>query len=761
MGFGTIRYIGQLSEVSIGELLFSYAVQKENGLLYLRNQKTAKRIYFQKGAAVYVESSLPREYFHRYLIERGHLSPENAIQLLEEARKSKIPAETMLLEAGPLPREEADRVHMLLLCERLIETFGWQEGQFAFFFDRPLPADLVPRELPLEWITYQGIISHYSRDQLKAEMAHHLDETWRLSITPNAVRSQLRLSEEEQTIADKIDGVNKVEDIVFTTPISMRTTLALLLAVHILRLAETPKIEETAETEPLPMELTPDEKNYAQRLIATGPALLNMNPFELLSVGRVFSDTDLRRGYYQLAQRYHQREVIEKYPKSYQALSHRIFEWISLCFEALLEIEKANQDRAFDVYKDIDIEYFDNKEQQIEAETIFLTGMTHFDQMDIEAAIRYFEEAVDVSPNMGEYRTFKALAKLKVAQGDDRKIEEILFDLNRSAAVDSRCYLTFMTLGETHEEQGHREEAFRNYGKALEISIHDKDAKLGQMRTKEPFRLQDQVNAAELEKREAKVENRLKEFIQQSEKANYFEVLGLGDNASPEAVKNSYFKLAKEFHPDRLGRLKDHPLAEEVFGRINTAYSILSSEKKRRVYERSLKVKKDQKRYEKEQEKLEAHKMVAKAKALMNDGRYDQAQDMFEQIDEIRGGCAECKAHIGYIIFRRRGPGDQMGLAQAERYFRESTQIDPNYIEVYLLWGRTYRFMKQYRQAKTYFQKVLDRHEDHVEALREMRLINQRIGDEPDPVKPADGKKGAGDKSEKKGLLGGLFGRKK
>jgi hypothetical protein len=45
---------------------------------------------------------------------------------------------------------------------------------------------------------------------------------------------------------------------------------------------------------------------------------------------------------------------------------------------------------------------------------------------------------------------------------------------------------------------------------------------------------------------------------------------------------------------------------------------------------------------------------------------------------------------------------------------------------------------------------------NHIDALREVRLINQRLGEEPSASTAPD----AGDK-DKKGLLGSLFGKKK
>src|SRR2546425_1562151 len=66
-----------------------------------------------------------------------------------------------------------------------------------------------------------------------------------------------------------------------------------------------------------------------------------------------------------------------------------------------------------------------------------------------------------------------------------------------------------------------------------------------------------------------------------SSKRDYYETLGVPKNASKEDIKNSYRKLALQYHPDRN---KAHG-AEEKFKEISEAYAVLSDEEKRKRYD--------------------------------------------------------------------------------------------------------------------------------------------------------------------------------
>ena len=68
---------------------------------------------------------------------------------------------------------------------------------------------------------------------------------------------------------------------------------------------------------------------------------------------------------------------------------------------------------------------------------------------------------------------------------------------------------------------------------------------------------------------------------------NYYEILEVDRNASPEIIDKAYKTLAKKYHPDLQDDIHKKE-AEETFKIINEAYEVLSNPEKRALYDQKI-----------------------------------------------------------------------------------------------------------------------------------------------------------------------------
>lgn len=96
----------------------------------------------------------------------------------------------------------------------------------------------------------------------------------------------------------------------------------------------------------------------------------------------------------------------------------------------------------------------------------------------------------------------------------------------------------------------------------------------------------------------------------------YYDILGISEDASQDEIKKAYRKKAKKYHPDS----NSDEANEEKFKKINKAYDVLSDEDKRKKYDRFGK------------QGVEGHAQRGQRRAASN------FQDIFEQIFGGGGG---------------------------------------------------------------------------------------------------------------------------
>jgi len=65
-------------------------------------------------------------------------------------------------------------------------------------------------------------------------------------------------------------------------------------------------------------------------------------------------------------------------------------------------------------------------------------------------------------------------------------------------------------------------------------------------------------------------------------KKNYYEILGLNNDASEEEIRKSYKKLAVKFHPDK----NKSKFASDAFKKIAHSFTVLSNKEKKDNYDK-------------------------------------------------------------------------------------------------------------------------------------------------------------------------------
>lgn len=208
-----------------------------------------------------------------------------------------------------------------------------------------------------------------------------------------------------------------------------------------------------------------------------------------------------------------------------------------------------------------------------------------------------------------------------------------------------------------------------------------------------------------------KIEKLHKEYATLS----YYDVLGIRNTATEEEIKKSYFKLAKEFHPDlhfNLPRNMKKKLLE-VFIYMTNAYLTLRDPGKRKMYRPvGDRIQEKQTNYMKNQEIAESKFFEGQNKYRKQD--FEKAANLFASAIYFDG--SEAKYHFYY--------GSALGKIGKQREaleaLKKALNLKPSDSDILAEIGHIYLQLGFPLRAQGYFRKVLEKNPSYKRAREGM-----------------------------------------
>jgi DNA-binding response OmpR family regulator/tetratricopeptide (TPR) repeat protein len=209
--------------------------------------------------------------------------------------------------------------------------------------------------------------------------------------------------------------------------------------------------------------------------------------------------------------------------------------------------------------------------------------------------------------------------------------------------------------------------------------------------------------------------------------SNYFEALGISRESSAGEVRRAYYKMAKEYHPDRFlgsGLSKEMSTkVREMFQYITQAYTVLSNPETCADYLEEL-VHGSKKSIDINQV-IEAESCYQEGRALLKIRRFAAAAKHLKRSLELSPEEPEYMTSYAWALFKS-DPDKNAIQQQALEVLLASRELNPGLDQTHLFLGHVYQAQNKERQAEKSFEMAVQANPNCTEALRELRLINLR-----------------------------------
>ena len=219
--------------------------------------------------------------------------------------------------------------------------------------------------------------------------------------------------------------------------------------------------------------------------------------------------------------------------------------------------------------------------------------------------------------------------------------------------------------------------------------------------------------------------------------ADYFTLLGLPFDASPEVVRTSYLILAKQLHPDKIAELEqpeDQGAAQRLFAHMSTAFAVLTDPVRRQAYLEGIarggptpsvpRTKTGE--ATDTTPAAQAAQAVKRAELALKSDRPGEAVNELLRACELQPNNVDFAALLAWARFC--AASDKVAVAGEARKPLERAILrsdKPEIARFHL--GRLERIVGRDREALRHFQYVLEETPNHPEAAAEVRAIEARL----------------------------------
>jgi len=216
---------------------------------------------------------------------------------------------------------------------------------------------------------------------------------------------------------------------------------------------------------------------------------------------------------------------------------------------------------------------------------------------------------------------------------------------------------------------------------------------------------------------EVEVDNEILEKIEELhdnyKERGYYGILGVSVEATEDEIREAYYRMAKEFHPDKYFSLPSDEIKEKInaiFAYATEAYETLSDETKRRRYNKSLSV-----------HTPKPPSRAEMAKARFNKGRtllmmrnYSEAATMFAQAVYFDGSVARYHYYHGLALSKMND------FKEAAKALNEAIKLNPQKADYIAELGHVFLELGFKTRAQNTFRRALELSPSNERALEGM-----------------------------------------
>jgi DNA-binding response OmpR family regulator/DnaJ-domain-containing protein 1 len=464
---GPVELRGNLTATPFPRLLHSLYRRRASGALFLLRDNIKKIVYFSEGHPTYIKSNLLTECLGKVLVREGMITEAQCKESLRRMKEERRQQGTVLIDMGVISPHNLVVGLQLQLQAKLTDIFAWARGEFLFKSNARIPSEVIRLDASAATLIADGIRGTWDEGRLREALEPLLDRHLVPAPEPELRFQELSLDEEEQTLADMVDGLRTLRQILSDTPLPTPKALAvaqILVTTGVVEARELPTaVEEPPPAAPVEVGEEPLRELLATQLLS----LQQRDPYGVLGISVTAGDDAIEQAYSALAREYHP-DRFRRATAETRRLADEIFGLIYQAYRtvATAELRARHHQSLGEALDDAPAP----GEATLAAERLRREAAAAMAQQAWSDAVRRLTRAVELCPEAGDLRALLGWCIYQSAPEDPVRLQSALRELRRSNKVEPNGYQAYLYLGRIYADMGKSILAERQFEKAVQCN---------------------------------------------------------------------------------------------------------------------------------------------------------------------------------------------------------------------------------------------------------------------------------------------------
>jgi len=474
-----IPFQGTIQSIGLPQLLSHFRSQRKTGTLVIKSLAFTKKVYFQKGDAIFASSTYEDDRLGEMLVKAGKITLEQYDKASEVLRETRKRLGAILVELGYINPKDLFWGVKYQVKEIICSLFQLEEAEYDFIEGTIPTNEVITLKMSMGNLIYEGVKRIDNLTRIRNEMPAS-DTVLKLSADPATLFQNVELSPQDRKMLSLVDGVKTLKELIDNALIGSfeaMKTLYVLWTIGVVdekkKASETmreqaPEHTETFSLGEILQSVTESEEEFIKKVDQLFLKLEVLGEHKLLEVNEHADEETITKNYYRLTREFHPDRAYSSADPSLQDKLTLIFDKLTRAYTYLTRIQEKQQTAPLEEEKKETVPVSNGSDS-------FKKGVEAFRTGNFSGAIDAFRVATKLDPENAKYWSHLSLAFTRVENGFEESERASLEAIRH----EPRNADHLVNLGMIYMKKGMKENALKQFRQALTLDPKNTRAKKG------------------------------------------------------------------------------------------------------------------------------------------------------------------------------------------------------------------------------------------------------------------------------------------